>query len=274
MKIKLVITFIFQVSFFLSCIEGDVRNSSSAKKIRICFWNVKNLSLEGLQRPNKGVYVMKFATICDVISFMEIRSADLDMAGAFEEEFRKNDKEYSCIEGDPKGEHIRKEKYVTCVRGFITGFEKIEYGDEESIFSRPPTLFVFEIGYKKVLLVPFHSKPGVKKELEGFQKVIDFVFRKFSDRRAFFGGDFNTGENYQSSGFLNSLSYFHILKQLVKEPTTFAGQHHDLIFTDSRTGSGCVGKVHRLDELFPDLKEEEYWEKISDHFPVSAECYF
>ncbi len=274
------ITHLFAIALSLfigySCSTLSISEKVSEGSIRICFWNVKNLSQTGLHRKTKGPYILDFAKKCDVISFMEIRSAHIDMAEEMKGEFSIRGLEYSCIEGLPKGKENtkRKEKYLTCANNRISDLRKSEYVDEEGNFARPPTYFLFQFLNMKFLLAPFHSTPGDSDELTQFQKVIDFAYQKFSDRRSFFGGDFNTGSNYQKENFLNSLNYFRILKQLIETPTTFANQKHDLIFTDKASGLKCKGKVWRLDEIFTDLDDRKDWEKISDHFPVSADCNF
>lgn len=193
------------------------------------------------------------------------------------EEFEKRlEDDYLCMEGDPKPEGgKRKEKYLACIKSDLTNdIEKIEFEDVKSDFARSPTLFLMDMGNTKVLIVPFHSTPGDKNELKKFQNVIDFCYKNFSDRRIFFGGDFNTGSNYQKVDFLADLPYFSVLVQLIHEPTTFANQNHDLIFTDPRTAKNCKGNVWRLDVLFPEKQNRKDLEKISDHFPISADCNF
>lgn len=278
LEFRITYFFLFYIVLFSlnSCSTIFVHEKVQEGSIQICFWNVKNLSQTGLHRKTKGPYILDFAKRCDVIAFMEIRSAKVDMAEELSNEFSEIGKDYSCVEGLPKGKKDtkRKEKYLVCANSRISNLQKSEYIDTEENFARPPTLFLFHFSNMKFLIAPFHSTPGDSNELSQFQKVIDFVYQKYSDRRSFFGGDFNTGTNYQTENFLNSLSYFQILKQLIETPTTFANQKHDLIFTDKATGLKCKGKVWRLDEIFPELDDRKDWEKISDHFPVSANCKF
>ncbi|MCX7997674.1 MAG: hypothetical protein N3A69_01820 [Leptospiraceae bacterium] len=277
--------FSFKSYFFLTLLVVTINcktlllKSSLAKEneesIRICFWNVKNLSIAGLKRESKGSYILKFSTSCDSIVYLEIRSASLDMAKAFEEAFQEKGEGYTCLEGEPKSleSSKRKEKYLACIREeWSENFAKLEYEDETEEFARPPTFFFFLYQGKKFLLIPFHSTPGSKEELKNFQKVVDFAYRNYSDYRIFFGGDFNTGSNYQKAEFLATLPYFVYLEQLIREPTTLAGQKHDLIFTDKANAILCKGKVWRLNEIFEDVEGRKNLEKISDHFPISAEC--
>lgn len=120
---------------------------------------------------------------------------NIDMAGEISGEFLVNGTEYSCIESSPKGRENtkRKEKYLACANRRIFDLQKTEYNDEEGNFARPPTYFLFRFQEMKFLIVPFHSTPGDSDELTHFQKVIDVAYQKYSDRRSFFGGDFNTG---------------------------------------------------------------------------------
>lgn len=277
--------FSFKSYFFLTLLVVTINcktfllKSPLAKEneesIRICFWNVKNLSIAGLKRETKGSYILRFSTSCDSIVYLEIRSASLDMAKAFEEAFQEKGENYTCLEGEPKSleSSKRKEKYLACIREeWSENFSKLEYEEEADEFARPPTFFFFFYQGKKFLLIPFHSTPGSKKELQNFQKVVDFAYRNYSDYKIFFGGDFNTGSNYQKAEFLATLPYFVYLEQLIREPTTPAGQKHDLIFTDKANAILCKGKVWRLNEIFEDVEGRKNLEKISDHFPISVEC--
>jgi hypothetical protein len=255
----------------------DPLQKDTDTSLRICFWNVKNLSLNGLKRNEKGSYILQYSKSCDVIVYLEIRSAGIDMATAFEQALKKEGANYECEEGTPKGleEGTRREKYLACIKSeWADTLGKVEYEDEDNDFARPPTLFFFQFQGLKFLVVPFHSTPKDKEELKSFQKVVDFSFRKYSDRKIFFGGDFNTGSNYQRVNFLVTLNYFVYLEQLIKEPTTFSNQKHDLIFTDKINANYCKGKVWRLDDLFPEVEGRKKLEKISDHFPISADCKF
>lgn len=268
--------YFFLIGFFLnSCVTSPIIKQKEPGAFVICFWNVKNLSANGLTRETKGPFIIKFINECDSITFLEIRSVKISMAKEFESAILKEGYSYNCMEGNAKGEEegFRKEKYLTCVKK--EKFEDLrtsEYADEDNDFARPPTFFLLGFGNKKIMVVPFHSTPGDKTELTQFQKVIDYAYQNYSDRRIFFGGDFNTGTNYQKEEFLDTLPYFKVLVQLILEPTTFANQKHDLIFTDPITAGYCKSKVWKLDELFPDVDGRKNLEKISDHFPVSVEC--
>ncbi|MCB1176624.1 MAG: hypothetical protein KDK36_03495 [Leptospiraceae bacterium] len=273
----ILVFFITRCSSFNQLNSNDTLKKESSLIVRICFWNVKNLSINGLQRENKGNYILDFSKTCDIIAFLEIRSANVNMASEFESALDKAGESFVCEEGESKSlpGKSRKEKYVTCSKTRISdSISTFEFPDEEVDFARPPTFFFIEMVGKKILIIPFHSTPGEKGEIEKFQKVVDLAYKNYSDRRIFFGGDFNTGSNYQKKEFLYSIPYFIYLNQLISEPTTFADQHHDLIFTDKLSGKECKGKVWRLDELFPDLGDRKNLEKVSDHFPVSAECKF
>lgn len=283
MKLPIFLTKTFSLTFtlfFLNCSTfwvNDPLAKQNDSQIRICFWNVKNLSIKGLKRDEKGSYILKYSQSCDAIVYLEIRSAGIDMAQAFEEALAEAGSKYECEEGSAKGEEegTRREKYLACIKAeWADTLAKIEYEDEENDFARPPTFFFFQYQGNKFLIVPFHSTPKDKEELRSFQKVVDFAYKNYSDRKIFFGGDFNTGSNYQKVDFLVTLNYFVYLAQLIKEPTTFANQKHDLIFTDKVNANNCEGKVWRLDELFPKVEGRKKLEKISDHFPVSADCKF
>lgn len=242
-------------------------------EFELCFWNVKNLSKNGLKRSTKGPYIIKFMQECDIIAFVEIRSVKDDMASEIQKSAEEENLEFSCLAGEAKGSGNHKEKYLTCVKKSLeTELEVTEYPDENSDFVRPPSIFVFEIKNKKFAIVPFHSTPGDKAELTSFQDVVDHLYKNYSDRRIFFGGDFNTGKNYQREEFLKGLTYFQITSHLVEEGTTFANQKHDLIFTDPLTASQCKGKVWKLETYFADVGNRKDYEKISDHYPISAKC--
>jgi hypothetical protein len=276
----LIIFFFFLITFSNCSTFPEIENSKYSKTTeypyRICFWNVKNLSKNGLERESKGSFIIDFSKSCDVISFLEIRSEHIDMAKEFEEKLSSTFQKYYCMEGKSKPENgKRKEKYVSCVKSNLSSdLELFEYEDNENNFARAPTFFILNLNEHKILLIPFHSTPSDKNELIRFQDIVDYSYKFFSDRRIFYGGDFNTGTNYQSEEFLSTLPYFSILVQLIKEPSTFGKQKHDLIFTDPRTAKNCKGKVWDLNVLFPEIGSRKALEKISDHYPISAECEF
>ena len=260
------------------CKGTNAQISSSVKlaltKLTICFWNVKNLSESGLERETKGPYIFEFSKNCDFITYSEIRSAKLNMAEKFEQEFKKIGEDRICREGSPKGKEgsSRREKYLSCIRREIqSDFETHEYEDKTNTFSRPPTFFLSKINDKQILVINFHSVPGDKEELIEFEKVILFAKNKFNVYYSFFGGDFNTGTNYQKKEFLETLYIYKNYIQLIQEGTTFANQTHDQIFIIPELKEFCKAKVWRLDDLFAEKSRKEL-EKISDHFPVSISC--
>jgi hypothetical protein len=280
-RLNLTKTFLGICIFFLgscwSLTTRDPLSKESERILRICFWNVQNLTEAHLKKQGKGNYIFEFSKSCDMIVFSEIRFTNWDIVQAFQNVLGKGEKQFICEEGISKGleEGTRTEKYLACVNKEISEeIPKEEYVDEDNDFARPPTLFFVNIAGKKILLVPFQSTPGDKEELRNFQKVVDLAYRKYSDRRIFFGGVFHTGSNYQKGEFLASLPYFVYLKQLIREPTTFANQSHDLVFTDKISVVDCKGKVWKLDTLIPSMGGRKELEKISNHFPVSAECKF
>jgi endonuclease/exonuclease/phosphatase family metal-dependent hydrolase len=240
---------------------------------RFCFWNVKNLSKAGLERETKGPFIIQFIQkYCDVVALLEVRSAKIDMASVLEEAL---DDKYECEEGEPKGEGSRTEKYLLCIKTQQSiQISMEEYKDTESIFSRPPTIFSFIYKKKELVIVPFHSRPKDKEELRSFDSVVEYTQKKYFKKIVIYGGDFNTGSNYQSETFLNSLVFFTNMAQLITSPTTFGKQKHDLIFVDKKYEKNCKGHVWNLEELFEEVEGRKELEKISDHFPVSAECNF
>jgi hypothetical protein len=274
MKILLILL----LSFY--CKSTNAQISSNTKpnptKLSICFWNVKNLSESGLERDSKGPYIIEFSKNCDFITFSEIRSAKVNMAEKFEQEFKKNGEDRICKEGTPKGKEgsTRKEKYLSCIRKeIVSDFETYEYEDETQTFSRPPTFFLTKINDKKILVINFHSVPGDKDELIEFEKVVLLAKNQFSEYYYFFGGDFNTGTNYQKKEFLENLFIYKSYIQVITEGTTFANQTHDQIFILPEFKELCIAKVWKLEELFQGKSRKEL-EKISDHFPVSVSCEF
>ena len=245
----------------------------SIEKYRFCFWNVKNLSKAGLERKTKGPFILQFIQqYCDVVALLEVRSAKIDMASILEEALEDK---YECEEGEPKGEGSRTEKYLLCIKTQQSiPISMEEYEDTESVFSRPPTIFSFSYKKKDFSLVPFHSRPKDKDELRAFDLVVPYTQKKYPHKIIIYGGDFNTGSNYQSETFLHSLNFFVNMAQLITSPTTFGKQKHDLIFIDKKYSKNCKGYVWSLEELFPEVEGRKELEKISDHFPVSAECDF
>ncbi len=230
-----------------------------------------------MKKEGKGNYIFEFSKTCDLIVYSEIRSGNTDIVQLFQSTLGKGGKQFVCEEGISKGleEGTRTEKYLACANKEVSEeIQKEEYVDEDNDFARPPTLFFVNIVGKKILLVPFHSTPGDKEELKNFQKVVDLAYKEYSDRRIFFGGDFYTGTQYQKGEFLVSLPYFTYLKQLILEPTTFSNQSHGLVFTDKMSAVDCKGKVWKLDSLVPTMGGRKELEKVSDHFPISAECKF
>lgn len=237
----------------------------------ICFWDIGNFTIQDLTEKAKGDYLTKFIPNCDMISLIGIHPSQTELVSKLEEKLMKIDSSYKCAEGEPKGSmDSREEKYITCVKKTDDAeIIPIEFQDKDNRFITPPTLFLVQYNSLRYLITPFHSTPKNKQEIRSFKHVVNFAYQNYSDRRAFFGGNFNAGTNHLPEDFLTSLDYFVILKQLVPDASTFENQKDDLIFTDPRLGRKCKGKVWQLAKLYPELKAGE---EISTHFPVSIEC--
>jgi hypothetical protein len=244
----------------------DKKNSESN---RICFWNI-NQSKLNLDSP----ILFSFISSCDIISFIEVNKAETNSVSVFETLTEKKGEPYICMENSPKQkENFIQEKYIICVKSEISSdIEKIEYEDINPSFTNAPPLFLLNIYEKKILVVPFHARPGNKKDLLDFNSVVDFAYKNFSDRRIFFGGDFNTDSVFHKLEFLLTIPFYLILEEMVSQSTTLSNQKNDVIFSDPRTVKNCKADVWRLHDIFPDKIKRDELEKISDHLPVSVDC--
>jgi hypothetical protein len=244
----------------------DKKNSESN---RICFWNI-NQSKLNLDSP----ILFSFISSCDIISFIEVNKAETNSVSVFETLTEKKGEPYICMENSPKQkENFIQEKYIICVKSEISSdIEKIEYEDINPSFMNAPPLFLLNIYEKKILVVPFHARPGNKKDLLNFNSVVDFAYKNFSDRRIFFGGDFNTDSVFHKLEFLLTIPFYLILEEMVSQSTTLSNQKNDVIFSDPRTVKNCKADVWRLHDIFPDKIKRDELEKISDHLPVSVDC--
>ena len=245
----------------------DKKNSES---YRICFWNINQSKLK-LDSP----ILFSFISSCDIISFIEVNKAETNSVSVFETLTEKKGEPYICMENSPKQkENFIPEKYIICVKSEVSSdIEKIEYEDINPSFANAPPLFLLNIYEKKILVVPYHARPGNKKDLLDFNSVVDFAYKNFSDRRIFFGGDFNTDSVFQKIEFLLTIPFYLILEEMVSEPTTLSNQKNDVIFSDPRTAKNCKADVWRLHDIFPDKINRNELEKISDHLPVSVDCF-
>ena len=259
------------ISFIKSPLDKE--NSDS---YRVCFWNVANLSVKELKKEKKGTYIIKFINSCDIISFQEVNAPDENIAIVFEDRLEKLGEPFICMEGNSKPKNDSNGfKYVSCIRAELSNdIEKIEFEDINPAFKNAPTLFLMTLNDIKVLIAPYHSTPGSKSDLIAFNSVVDFAYKNFSDRRIFFGGDFNTDKKYQSIDFLFSISYFIILKQMINGITTLNNEKNDLILTDPRTAMNCKGTIWKLNEIYPEIAVKKDLENISTHYPISVDCLF
>lgn len=255
-----------QCSIFKVKTPIDKENSES---YRICFWNI-NKSKMRLDSPG----ILPWIESCDTISFLQISPEEKNLVSSLENLFEKKGISLICMENNPpSNEYPNKEKYVTCTKSDLSvDIEKIEFEELNPSFSNAPPLFLMNLHDKKIMIVPFHSRPGNKKDLMDFNSVVDFAYKNFSDRRIFFGGDFYMDPMYQKMEYLVTIPFFLILEELIHQPTTHSNQKNDVIFTDPRTAKLCQGNVWKLQELFPDKILKKELEGYSDHLPISVDC--
>lgn len=270
------IVFLLIILLSLTCVQVKTTKSQKPTKqnVVVCFWYIDDLTAKSIENGKKGEYIVRFMPKCDMFALVGMHTSESGIGLHIADKLKAMGSDYECLEGEPKGNlQTRQEQYIACIKKFENSqISKVEYKDTDKDFVTPPTFFLIQYNSIRYLLVPFHSTPKSRYEIRSFKKVVNFAYQNYSDRRTFFGGNFNTGSNYLPENYLNSLDYMVILKQLVPDFTTFDKQKHDLILTDPRTGRKCNGKVWRLDELFPEQENQDEWEKISNHFPVSAEC--
>ncbi len=244
----------------------DKENSES---YRICFWNI-NKSKMRLDSPG----ILPWIDSCDTISFLQISLEEKNLVSSLENLFEKKGISLICMENSsPSNDSPFKEKYVTCAKSDLSiDIEKIEFEELNPSFSNAPPLFLMNLHDKKIMIVPFHSRPGNKKDLMDFNSVVDFAYKNFSDRRIFFGGDFYMDPMYQRIEYLVTIPFYLILEEMIQQPTTHTNQKNDVIFTDPRTAKLCQGKVWRLQEIYPEKISKKELESFSDHLPISVDC--
>ncbi len=265
------------ISFLIDCksTTNFIRKNNN-ENYKICFWNISlSKSLE-LSEKIKVSMVLDFSKSCDIVSFIGINNNINNYSTEFEQQFERISEEYICMEGNSKLKNKSfEEKYVTCIKSELSpDIEKIEFEEINSSHKNPPTLFLMNINEKKVLIVPYSSTPGNKKDLKEFSDVVDFSYKNFSDRRIFFGGSFYFDTEFQKVEFLYSLPYYLILEKLIDEPSTLSNQKADVIFSDPRTSKNCKGSVVSLNYFFKDDKEKSNTQNYFNHLPIVVNCRF
>lgn len=269
------------ILFVNTCVTVDETFEGRGKSLSfsICFWNAEKLDSKKLvERKNKKNYITELTKKCDSLSFTDIKVDNENLSSELEDFLSKENLNYSCAESIPKlnedGTTQNQTKYISCSNNNkVVEMKVLAYPDTRKDFLSPPSFFFLEItNGAKVSVLPFHTEPGNKNELIDFEKIVNFTYQKFSERKTFFGGDFYTDKKYQSDSFLKSLLYFQILKNLISEPTTFTGERNDVIFTDNVSQLNCSGKVLNLDKIYPDLGGQKELESFSIHLPVIANC--
>lgn len=264
-----------------SCVTVDENFEGRPKPISfsICFWNAEKLDSKKVKIwTGKKSIISVLAANCDNLAFTNIKTDQESLSDDLETLFLKESLNYSCEDsinrvGD-NDEVLNETKYINCANHKkVIEMKLVDYPDSKRDFRAPPSFFFLELtNGTKVSILPFHSRAGNKNELIDFEKVVNFVYQKYSERKTFFGGSFYTDIKYQSDSFLKSLLYFQILKNLISEPTTFTGEKNDLIFTDNVSQLNCIGKVLNLDKISPDLGGQKELETVSSHLPVVANC--
>lgn len=261
----------------LSCINIFIRSPFDKKdsdEVRICFWTLPGLRNTNLNDPNISVYIKKFLGSCDIFSILEVPGNE-EMAIFFEKSRDFERYGFLCLEGNPKPKTGNGAKSLVCVKGeYADDIEKIEFEEYMPPFENSPTLYLINVTEKKIILIPFHARPGRKIDLKNLQSALEFSSKNFSDRRLFLGGSLYLDKKYTSIEFLLGLSFFLLLENKIESITTFSNEKNDSIFTDSRTSAGCRGKVWNLQEIFEERNYKGDFERISEHFPVSVDCIF
>lgn len=269
------------ILFYNYCVTVDENFEGRAKPIpfSICFWNAEKLTSNKIsQWTNKRNYLIEVVKKCDSIAFTKVSVDNDNLSDELEVLFSKDGFTYSCADSfmrlGEQNQVLHQTKYTNCVNNNkVIEMKLVEYPDSRKDFSALPSFFFLELtNGAKVSILPFSSTPGNKNELIDFEKIVNFAYQKYSERKTFFGGSFYTDPKYQSDSFLKSLLYFQILKNLIAEPTTFTGEKNDLIFTDNVSQLNCTGKVLSLDKISPDLGGQKELETVSSHLPVIANC--
>ena len=274
-------TLLLFIFFFNFCVTVDENFEGRAKPISfsICFWNAEKLDSKKLiEWKNKKNYITELTKKCDSLSLTEIRVDNDNLSSELEDFLSKENLNYSCVDSILKlnedGTIQNQTKYISCSNNNkVVEMKLIAYPDTKKEFLSPPSFFFLELtNGAKVSVLPFHTEPGNKNELIDFEKIVNFTYQKFSERKTFFGGDFYTDKKYQSDSFLKSLLYFQILKNLISEPSTFTCEKNDVIFTDNVSQLNCIGKVISLEQISIESGGQKEFEKISSHLPVVANC--
>lgn len=272
---------IFVILFFSNCVTVDENLDGKIKPIlfNVCFWDVEKINSKKLNdwkgKPN---FLTDLTKKCDSISLVGLRADNDNISTELESFYSKENLNYSCAESFPRldeNNHIlNHKKYTTCVKkDKVVEMIPLEYPEARNDFASPPTFFFLELtNGAKVSVLPFHASQGSKTELIDFEKVVNFAYQKYSERKTFFGGNFFIDKKYHSENFLKSLLYFQILKNLINEPTTFTGEKNDVIFTDKVTQLNCLGKVFSLDKFLPASGSQKDFEAVTSHLPTMASC--
>ncbi len=269
------------ILFITQCITVDENFEGRSKPIAfsICFWNAEKLSSKKISEwTGKKNYLTELTKQCDSISLVGLRTDNDNISTELESFFSKDNLNYSCVDSFPRldesNQILNHTKYTTCVnKDKVVEMIPLAYPEARNDFASPPTFFFLELtNGAKVSVLPFHASAGNKSELIDFEKVVNFAYQKYSERKTFFGGDFYTDKKYHAESFLKSLLYFQILKNLIAEPTTFTGEKNDVIFTDKITQLNCVGKVLNLDKFSSSNSTQKEFETVTSHLPVMASC--
>ncbi len=263
------------------CVTVDENFEGKSKPIlfSVCFWNLEKLTPKKLTDwSGKNNYLIELTKKCDSISLVGLRTDNDNISTELESFYAKENLNYSCADSFPRLDernfNLSQTKYTTCVnKDKVVDMIPLEYPEARNDFASPPTFFFLELtNGAKVSVLPFHASAGNKSELIDFEKVVNFAYQKYSERKTFFGGDFYTDKKYHTENFLKSLLYFQILKNLITEPTTFTGEKNDVIFTDKITQLNCSGKVLTLDKFPSVTTGQKEFETVTYHLPVMASC--
>jgi hypothetical protein len=263
------------------CVTVDENFEGRSKPIgfSICFWNAEKLTSKKISEwTGRKNYLTELTKQCDSISLIGLRTDNDNISTELESFYSKDNLNYSCADSFPRldesNQILNHTKYTTCVnRDKVVEMIPLAYPEARNDFVSPPTFFFLELtNGAKVSVLPFHANIGSKSELIDFEKVVNFAYQKYSERKFFFGGDFYTDKKYHTESFLKSLLYFQILKNLIAEPTTFAGEKNDIIFTDKITQLNCIGKILSLDKFPSVTGGQKDFETVTSHLPVMASC--
>ena len=272
---------LYIILLFISCVTVDENFEGRPKSIffSICFWNAEKLDSKNVKSwISKKSPFLELVKKCDSLSLLNIKTADQNIASDIQELISKEGLQYTCMDGlnkiDEENQFQNPIKYTTCVNNNrVVEMKLVEYADLRNDFYSSPTFFFLELtNGAKVSLLPFYAKPGSRNELIDFEKVVNFIYQKYSERKTFFGGSFFTDKKYHTDSFIKSLLYFQILKNLIADPTTTSGEKNDLIFTDNVSQLNCSGKVLTFDKISNNSNLQKEFELMSSHLPVIANC--